>query len=62
MQPPGIAIVDPQKIIRALDIFILLVNFNLLFAHFIGFGVAAWLSIGALKARHQYVVASEATG
>jgi hypothetical protein len=36
-QPPGIAITDPTKIIRALDIFVLLVNFNLLFAHFIGF-------------------------
>lgn len=55
-QPPGIAITDPQKIVRALDIFILLVNFNLLFAHFIGFGVAAWLSISAWKARHQYLL------
>lgn len=59
-QPPGIAITDPVKIIRALDVFILLVNFSLLFAHFIGFGVAAWLNISALKARHQYVVATEA--
>lgn len=55
-QPPGIAITDPHKIIRALDVFILLVNFNLLFAHFIGFGVAAWLSNSALKARHQFLV------
>jgi hypothetical protein len=52
-QPPGIAITDPSKIIRALDVFVLLVNFCLLFAHFIGFGAAAWLSISALKARHQ---------
>ncbi len=58
-QPPGIAITDPSKIIRALDVFVLLVNFNLLFAHFVGFGFAAWLSISALKARHQYVVATE---
>jgi hypothetical protein len=56
-QPPGIAITDPTKIIRALDIFVLLVNFNLLFAHFIGFGVAAWLRISSLQARHQYLVA-----
>jgi cytochrome b561 len=56
-QPPGIAITDPTKIIRALDIFVLLVNFNLLFAHFIGFGVAAWLSISSLQARHQYLLA-----
>lgn len=59
-QPPGIAITDPQKIVRALDIFILLVNFNLLFAHFIGFGVAAWLSISAWKARHQYLLTANA--
>lgn len=58
-QPPGIAITDPNKIIRALDVFVLLVNFSLLFAHCIGVGVAAWLSISALKARHQYVVARE---
>ena len=55
-QPPGIAITDPTKIIRALDIFVLLVNFSLLFAHFIGFGVAAWLRINSLQARHQYLV------
>ena len=59
-QPPGIAITDPSKIIRALDVFVLLVNFSLLFAHFIGFGAAAWLSISALKARHQYLIAMEA--
>ncbi len=59
-QPPGIAITDPNKIIRALDVFVLLVNFSLLFAHFIGFGAAAWLSISALKARHHYVMALEA--
>jgi len=56
-QPPGIAITDPTKIIRALDIFVLLVNISLLFAHFIGFGVAAWLRISSLQARHQYLVA-----
>jgi cytochrome b561 len=55
-QPPGIAITDPTKIIRALDIFVLLVNFNLLFAHFVGFGVAAWLRISSLQARHQYLL------
>lgn len=58
-QPPGIAITDPQKIIRALDVFILLVNINLLFANFIGFGVAAWLSTSAWKARHQYLLTTD---
>ena len=58
-QPPGIAITDPTKIIRALDVLILMVNGNLLFAHFIGFAIAAWLSTRALKAHHQYVFTSE---
>lgn len=54
-QPPGIAITDPNKIIRALDIFVLLVNFILLLAHFIGTGVAAWLGAGVSNARFRYV-------
>ena len=49
-QPPGIAITDPNKIIRALDIFALLANFNLLGAHFIATGIALWLSILATRA------------
>jgi cytochrome b561 len=53
-QPPGIAITDPQKIIRALDVFLLLTNFNLLFAHFIGGAITSWLTISGLRARHQY--------
>lgn len=53
-QPPGIAITDPNKIIRALDVFVLLVNFILLLAHFIGTGVAAWLGAAATHARHDY--------
>lgn len=56
-QPPGIAITDPDKIVRALDVFILMANFNLLLAHFIGAGAAVWLSMQALKARHKFVVA-----
>lgn len=53
-QPPGIAITDPNKIIRALDVFVLLVNFILLLAHFVGTGVAAWLAAGASQARYRY--------
>jgi cytochrome b561 len=53
-QPPGIAITDPNKIIRALDVFVLLVNFCLLLGHFIGAGVAAWLAAGAARARFRY--------
>jgi len=56
-QPPGIAITDPDKIVRALDVFILMANFNLLVAHFIGAGAGVWLSMEALKARHKFAVA-----
>jgi len=42
-QPPGIAITDPSKIIRALDIFVLLANFDVLVAHFVGFLMSLWL-------------------
>lgn len=56
-QPPGIAITDPDKIVRALDVFILMANFNLLLAHFIGAGATVWLGTQALKARHRFAVA-----
>lgn len=55
-QPPGIAITDPDRIVRALDVFILMANFNLLLAHFIGAGAAVWLSTQALKARHKFAL------
>jgi cytochrome b561 len=54
-QPPGIAITDPSKIIRALDVFVLLVNCNLLMAHFIGAGIALWLGLSVLSARLKFV-------
>ncbi|WP_026606621.1 DUF3611 family protein [Methylocapsa acidiphila] len=54
-QPPGIAITDPSKIIRALDVFVLLVNFCLLAAHFIGLGIALWLTNRASKALFGYL-------
>jgi cytochrome b561 len=53
-QPPGIAITDPAKIVRALDVFILIVNFDLLVAHFIGMGTALWLIIRVPSARLKY--------
>jgi hypothetical protein len=49
-QPPGIAITDPRKIVRALDVFILLINFDLLVAHFIGGVISIWVSILASRA------------
>ncbi|MGA8169280.1 MAG: DUF3611 family protein [Methylocystis sp.] len=58
-QPPGIAITDPSKIIRALDVFVLLMSFLLLLAHFIGAGIAMWLQIAAAKARARYGATSE---
>jgi cytochrome b561 len=42
-QPPGIAITDPAKIVRAVDIFVLLENFNIVVAHFIGILSCLWM-------------------
>ncbi len=53
-QPPGIAITDPSKIIRALDVFVLLMSFLLLMAHFVGGGISLWLRVAAGKARVKY--------
>ncbi|OAI30965.1 cytochrome B [Methylosinus sp. R-45379] len=56
-QPPGIAITDPNKIIRALDVFVLLVNFALLLAHFIGVSIAVFLTSEATRARFRFRIA-----
>ena len=42
-QPPGIAITNPNRIVRALDVFVVLANFNLITAHFIGAASSMWL-------------------
>jgi cytochrome b561 len=54
-QPPGIAITDPNNIIRALDVFVLIANFMLLIAHFVGVVTALWLGFCAAKARVVYI-------
>jgi cytochrome b561 len=58
-QPPGIAITDPSKIVRALDVFVLLVNFILLMAHFIGAGIALWLGLDVSSTRLKYITKSQ---
>ena len=35
-QPPGVAITDPNRIIRALDVFVMVANLNNITAHFVG--------------------------
>jgi len=42
-QPPGIAITDPDKIVRAMDVFVVLANLALIGAHLIGAVIAFWL-------------------
>jgi cytochrome b561 len=42
-QPPGIAITDPTKIVRAVDVFVLLANFNIVVAHFVGILTCLWM-------------------
>jgi ABC-type sulfate transport system permease component len=49
-QPPGVAITDPYKIIRALDVFVVLANINGIAAHFIGTVTSLWL----LERVHQH--------
>ncbi|MGC2832631.1 MAG: DUF3611 family protein [Methylocella sp.] len=57
--PPGIMMMDPNQIIRAMDILILMMNFILLVAHFIGTGITFWLSKCASRARLEYMVIPE---
>lgn len=42
-QPPGIAITDPNKIVRAMDVFVVLANITLIAAHLAGTVIAFWL-------------------
>lgn len=42
-QPPGVAIIDPNKIVRAIDVFIVIANLTLIAAHLIGTVIAFWL-------------------
>jgi len=35
-QPPGVAITDPNRIVRALDVFVAVANVNGIAAHFVG--------------------------
>ncbi|MEL6912033.1 MAG: DUF3611 family protein [Cyanobacteria bacterium J06598_4] len=35
-QPPGMAITHPENIVRALDVFVVMANINLIAAHFVG--------------------------
>lgn len=50
-QPPGIAITNPTNFIRVLDIFVLIVNVMLLFAHTLGTGSTLWLGVRTSRAR-----------
>jgi cytochrome b561 len=42
-EPPGIAITDPQAIVRAVDVFVLLANFDIVVAHFAGILSCLWI-------------------
>jgi hypothetical protein len=49
-QPPGVAITDPYRIIRALDVFVAVANINGIAAHFVGTIASLWL----LERVHKY--------
>ena len=53
-QPPGVAIVDPNRIVRALDVFVVLANLNLIAAHLIGTAISFWLLDRIHHYRQQY--------
>ncbi len=53
-QPPGVAIVDPHRIVRALDVFIVLANLTLIAAHLIGTAISFWLLDRIHHYRHLY--------
>ncbi len=42
-QPPGVAILDPNKIVRAMDVLIVLASITLIAAHLVGTVIAFWL-------------------
>jgi cytochrome b561 len=42
-EPPGIAITDPEAIVRAVDVFVLLANFDIVVAHFFGIMICLWI-------------------
>jgi hypothetical protein len=53
-QPPGVAIIDPNKIVRALDVFVVLANINLIAAHLIGTVTSFWLLDRVHHYQHQH--------
>lgn len=42
-QPPGVAITDPSRIVRALDIFVAIANLNGITAHYISSVASLWV-------------------
>ncbi|NES96571.1 MAG: DUF3611 family protein [Desertifilum sp. SIO1I2] len=42
-QPPGVAITDPNKIVRALDVFVVVANICGVTGHYVGTVAALWL-------------------
>jgi cytochrome b561 len=57
-QAPGQMIMESGRIVRALDVFVLIVNFSLFVAHGIGASIALWLGNGVHRARLKYISTS----
>jgi hypothetical protein len=60
-QPPGVAILDPNKIVRAIDVFIVLANIALIAAHLVGTVIAFWLLDRVHHYRYYYPHILQAT-
>lgn len=50
-QPTGLAVYNPERIIRPLDVFVIQANINVIAAHFVGIVAALWL-LKSVHPRH----------
>ncbi|MGA7933265.1 MAG: DUF3611 family protein [Kovacikia sp.] len=60
-QPPGVAILDPNKIVRAMDVFVVLANITLIAAHLVGTVIAFWLLDRVHHYHHSHPYTIQAT-
>jgi Protein of unknown function (DUF3611) len=60
-QPPGVAILNPNKIVRAMDVFVVLANVTLIAAHLAGTVIAFWLLDRVHHYHYSYPIPMQAT-
>lgn len=60
-QPPGVAILDSNKIVRAMDVFVVLANITLIAAHLAGTVIAFWLLDRVHHYHYSHPISMQAT-